>query len=673
MRGQWIGTVKATPLTDLLPLAGLRPGRLGSFGPCPACGEAHRGSDDKRGACGMAGDRRGWTCHRCHVKGDALDLLAWAQHKAPSGDLSPAQWADLREWCVQQSLTTEREASPAPRVRALDVLLGGSTRKAAQGHTRPTEATTGPRQGAGTPEPPDGLTAPTEVEGGRGPFAWREGLAEDCAVRLWEHPDGQAVLAYLRDERGFSEETVEAWGLGCIMVRGEPWLTIPLKDEAERVVNVRFRSVPPARKQYRVCPGRPLPLFGSHTLGNDLGGTVIITEGELDVVALWQYGATVSVVSGTAGAGAWKDEWLDQLEPYSGFTLCYDNDEAGEAGARAFAEKMGLDRCSRAVLPRKDAGECLRDGVPGESVFRVLDRAQPMFGIGFRDVASYEPEIERLLTNPEELMGRTTGSARLDKCLGGLRPGLMVVSGDTGHGKTTWATWLLWEQARAQVPVMVTSFEQRPVGTVQKLLRMQLGADFTQVAQPDRAAALQALGQMPIHMLDHYGQLPAVELMQAVRYAVRRLGVKAVLVDHLGFLLDSDAHDKVSQIEGVIRALAITAYSLRCTIILVCHPKALPPGHERITINDIKGASAIKQDASEVVIVQRDPPRNKASKGQPARPWPAAWIHFDKVRSEFGVPGSRAQLAFGPLSCRYADEWDDTPEGSAGLLLVDPT
>ena len=668
--------VKGHSLPQLLPLVGLQPGRLQSFGPCPACSQAHRGREDRRGACGMAGDKRGWNCHRCGVKGDALDLLAWTQCRVGSASLTPPQWGDLREWCEQQGLADPQDRTEAPPVRNLGSLTDRLLHAGEGRRDRRQDDAPGAAQAAPDPDTTQGTGGPTGATGATGdggPFAWRVGLAEECAARLWSDPwqaGATEVLQYLRDGRRFTDETIKTWGLGCIMVRGEPWLTIPLRDESERVVNVRFRSVPPTQKAYRVCPGRPLPLFGSHLLGNDLGGGVVITEGELDVVALWQYGLTVSVVSGTAGAGAWKDAWLDQLEAYSGFTLAYDNDDAGQAGAQAFADKMGLDRCSRAVFPRKDAGECLQHGVPSESILRVLDRAQPMFGIQFRKVSAYEADIERLIANPEELMGRTTGSARLDACLGGLRPGLMVVSGDTGHGKTTWATWLLWRQSLDDVPVMVTSFEQRPVGTVQKLLRMQLGGDFTQVTTPARADALEALGKLPIHVLDHYGHLPPEELMQAIRYAVRRLGVKVVLVDHLGFLLDAEAQDKVSQIESVIRALAITGYALGCTIVLVCHPKGLPQGAERVTINDLKGASAIKQDASEVVIVQRDPPRVK---GKNPRPWPAAWVHFDKVRSEFGVAGSRALLAFGPLSCRYADSWEGTPEGRAGALLVDPS
>ena len=644
MKAQWIDTVKNTRIPQLLPLVGLTPGRLGSFGPCPACSEERRSKGDRRGSCGVHADKRGWKCHRCNVKGDAVDLISWTHLGGSSRELTKEQWADLRDYCEKLGLSDATQRTAAPAVNSVNALLG---------RTRSRKPASPPAE-------------PPQSSGGGGPFAWRDGLAEECAAALWKDRSSE-VLQYLREGRKFTDETIKEWMLGVIMIRGEPWLTIPLRDESERVVNIRFRSVPPARKTYRVCPGRPLPLFGSHSLGNDLGGNVIICEGELDVIALWQYGLNSSVVSGTAGAGAWKDEWLDQLEPYSGFVLCYDNDEAGEAGAKAYAEKMGLDRCSRAVLPRKDAGECLQAGVPSESIVRVIDRAAPMFGVGFKKVSEYESDIETLVSNPDKLKGISTGSSKVDKCLGGLRPGLMILSGDTGHGKTTFATWMLWQQARTGVPVMVTSFEQRPVYSIQKLLRMQLGGDFTKVSVEDRAAAMGALGRLPIHVLDHYGQMSAVALMQAIRYAVRRLGVKVIMVDHLGFLLDSEGSDKVSQIESIIRALAITGYSLDCTIMLICHPKGLPQGQTRVTIHDLKGSSGIKQDASEVIIVERAPPKDK---GKNKRQYPATWIHFDKIRSEFGIPGSKAFLAFGPFSCRYADTWEETPEGRSGALIV---
>ena len=168
---------------------------------------------------------------------------------------------------------------------------------------------------------------------------------------------------------------------------------------------------------------------------------------------------------------------------------------------------------------------------------------------------------------------------------------------------------------------------------------------------------------------DRFGQIEPKVLMSSIRYGARRLGVKMVLVDHLGFLVSPDADDERRTIEAVIRALALTAYTYGVTIFLVCHPKTLERGQTVPTMNDFKGASAIKQDASEVIIIERDPPRPNA---KPPRDWPAAIWHFTKVRSEFGIPGSKATLAFGPLSCRYADAWELLPDASGGQLLIVP-
>ena len=1018
----WIANVKSRTLTTVAPTLGLRPMRMNSYGPCPACSESQRGSDDRRGAIGAAKDKRGWRCHRCNVKGDAVDLIAWVKYGKGSSDLTGGEWHEIRDWCSDEGWCDSAAAGGEGRAKTRSA---GSLVQGLMGQDR--------RRDRSPSVPSD--SPPKERSGNGGPFAWREGLAEECAIRLLgasrsvatelperlnPEPDAcaDAVMQYLQEGRMFTLDTIKEWGLGCIQVKGEPWLTIPLRDHSERVVNVRFRSVPPAKKAYRVCPGRPLPLFGADRLGMDLGSPVLVTEGELDVIAMWQYGYQVSVVSGTAGASTWKDEWLDALEAYEGFTLLSDNDDAGNAHAKAFAEKIGLDRCSRAILPRKDAGQCLIDEIPVESVGRCIELSQPMFGIKLKRVDAYEGDLQRLIDNPEELVGRPTASKAINRSLGGWRPGLIILGGDTGQGKaqpvdepvltpsgkwvpigslspgdkvvavdgkptkvsgvfpqgvreirevefsdgtrvrcdrehlwsvrtdthvrrgqagkvitideiasslrgdggryrwrvpladptdrpdtdlpldpyvlgvllgdgsttrravvftsadsevidgvrarlpaghrmsvsdtpskarrcniaagtadrnqvthalrglgvwgkrardkfvpetylmgsvnqrlellqglmdtdgyastkgwcifttsseklaqgvrdlahslggstrtntkiptyryggkkhqgllahnvivvlpnglhqrmftierkrdrikrvwkpmrkivavhdagkaecvciavdhpkhlyvtrgwivthnTTAGTWACWEDCRRGTPTMITSFENRPVAAIQKLLRMQLGGDFLRVTPDERREALRELGHMPLHVVDHYGQIEPKVLMESIRYGARRLGVKMVLVDHLGFLVSPDADDERRTIEAVIRALALTAYTYGVTIFLVCHPKTLERGQTVPTMNDFKGASAIKQDASEVIIIERDPPRPNA---KPPRDWPAAIWHFTKVRSEFGIPGSKATLAFGPLSCRYADAWELLPDASGGQLLIVP-
>lgn len=668
---RWISTVTGSlTVLAVAPSIGLRSGPLRSLGPCPSCGEARRGTGDRRGPIGLTPNERGWKCHRCDATGDVIDLVSYSIGKRRFRELGEQDREAVRG--LFERLGALPPAEQRPRVRPVAEVRGGAPRMRTE-----TRAPSEPEEQA--PEP-----------GGGGPFSWREGLVEEAEAAL-RSPEGVEALAYLTETRRFSDETIREWRLGAHLVRDgagrivERWVSIPLRDDTGRIATVRFRSVPgpclrcsgsgcgackqtgEVRKGYRVCTGRPLPLFGAHRLSGDHALPVIVTEGELDVIALYEYGVRVNCVSGTAGAAAnWPEEWLDLLEPYGSFLLAYDGDEAGEAGADKLSDALGRYRCSRVRLPRKDAGESLAAGDPAAEIERAIDRAEPMLAIKFRRPGGWGTEIEALITRPDALRGLRTGSVKLDEAVGGLPSGLVVVTGDTGHGKTTWVTWLLREQARMGVPVLVTSFEQRPVGTVQKLLRAEVGGDFTKVSQREREEALVRLDALPILLLDHYGETTYEQVRDAIRYARRRFGVRVVLVDHLGFLARGAGEHERQRIEEIVRGLALIGVNDDVSILLICHPNRLSKQQQRrIQIGDLKGASAIEQDAHLGLVVERLDPSSQ-------RGFPAAMVHVDKCRSEFGAPGAKVLLAFDPLSCVFGDRWEDTPSGRAGLKVVVP-
>ncbi len=687
----WIEGVKTLGFAAVAAQLGIGGGRMRSWGPCPACGATQRGGSDRRGPIGTSGDQ-GWKCWACQEHGDVLDLVAWVEVRRSTRGLDDGGWREVRAACERRGWVDAAAPGrpPVPSVGALADALVGSTQPSADARQRrlakmlrnrrvdAVEATDA------RPAPP-AEAAPT----GGGSFAWDPGMADACAAALWE-PDGAPVLDYLRAGRGFTDEAIRHWRLGALLVRDagrvvERWVTIPLVDAGDEVVNVRFRSVPgpcPAcdaagcqrchggqvKKAFRVCPGRSLPLYGVAQLGNDLGAPVVIVEGELDVVALWCLGFDSNVVSGTAGAGTFasKAEWLDQLEPYRGFLLAYDDDEAGDKGADALAAKLGRYRCQRVRFPPKDVGDWLVDGRTGDDVEAQFAAARSMVGVDVLSVDAYAADLEQLIDRPEELIGRTTGSAKLDQLLGGLRPGLTVVTGDTASGKTSWSTWLCLEQARRGVATVVTSFEQRPIGTVQKLLRAQVGGDFTRCTREERAAGLQSLGRLPLWIVNHRGHIPAATLVDTIRYAGRRLDAKVALVDHLGFAVDPDIDDDRKAIEALVRALSILGEHEGITILLVAHPNNQPSmQRRRVSMSDLKGASAIRQDAHDVLVIERLTPTQN-------RPWPATAVHGDKIRSEFGLVGGRVTLAFDPLASVYADRWLDTPAGLRGVVPTLP-
>ena len=665
----WIEQASSASVLEVISALNLIHSTRVGLTPCPSCGEEVRGSEDRRGPVGVRGDGKGWRCFRCDAAGDGLELATLVWTGSRLRELTPEQRSQVRDkaaamgWCDAE----DQGGGPVPRMgsgsrRSRSPLPDPGWKVTRPGSTKATKAV----------EPPSP---------GSGPMDWQPDLPERCVAQLWG-PEGAQVLAYLQG-RGFRESTLRDWGVGAHLIRDrsgrvvEQYVAIPVPRRDGVGVMVRFRSVPgpclhchgsgcrrcrgtgEVRKVYLRTPGADSVLFGVHRMDPDPSTTVIITEGELDVLALYQYGITSNVVSGTAGAGTWREEWLDTLEPFQHFILAYDDDEKGHAGAEKVAKALGLTRCSRAILPRGDAAECLQDVVSQAEVHAALDNASPLMDLHLSKAGHYFQELEELIANPGALRGLPTGSTKLDQGIGGWSPGLVVVTGDTAAGKTSAATWMGLEQALRGVPVLLTSFEQRPIGTVQKLLRARMGGDFTRYTRDQRRMAMAALDRLPLYLLDHYGNLNTTQCLQGLDYAVRRLGVRWALVDHLGFLVHG-AEDERRAIEQAVRDLATFAVQREITVVLICHPNNLSVVQQRrVQLGDLKGASAIRQDAHMGLVVERLLPGRVVKH-------PAAAVHVDKCRSEFGMQGARLVLYYDPEACVYADTWEDTPMGRAG-------
>lgn len=679
----WLDQVSSVQIPPVAGKLGLSSGRGRSWGPCPKCGAAKRGSDDERGPLGLTSDGKGWACHAgCGAEGDLADLVSYQTVGERFRDAQQDQRAEVRKACAAYGFWVD---SNPHGLNGLDDVEKMIRRKTPADQV----VTTAPLV-----EPADKGDGLSRV------FSWRPEFPAKAFELLWNDPDCAPVLDYLRTGRGLPDETIRAWGLGAIALKQQGRVTdrfvvIPLVDATGTPINLKFRSVPgpclhcspdgtgtgpgcrrceksksgpgTVPKIYRACAGRPLPLFGGDKLSP---GPVIVVEGELDVIALDAYGFRGNVVSGTAGAGHdWPDDWLDRLEHHSHFTLALDNDAAGDAGVVKLAEKFGKYRCSRAKLPRKDAGECLTDGVSPGQVRAALDNAIGMVGIELVTPDAFGAEIEALIKNPSVLKGLQCSIPAINEAWGGLTPGLHIFSGETGMGKTTLTTFLLWDLASLGNPVLLTSFEQSPVQTATKLLRMELGGDFTKRTEAERLAALTQLKHKRITIANKYGDVTDQEVIETIRYARRRRGIRVAMIDHLDFVIRfrRKGEDEREAKERVVRELATIGVQDDIAIILIVHPNNQASVQQRrVQMGDLKGASAIRQDAHSCVIVDKVPPTNQ-------RPFPAAALFFDKIRSDFGTgSGTQRILAYDGLSCQYASRWEDTPSGKAGITVVIP-
>lgn len=637
---KWCSKINSKGFSAIAKKFNMSEGRMNSWGPCPSCGAIKRGKTDSRGPIGVTPNGKGWQCFSCKVTGDVADLVSFHVTDRKVAEAGKAGNIDISRWLIDNNFASTTDYKPSPK----ESLKFGY-------------------------KSPPTITPPNSYND----FKWSPELPIKYHDQLFT-PAGNPVLQYLLTERKLSLEVIKEAKLGCMWIdkngQREYWLSIPHVDKTGEFCNIRFRSIPPAKKQYRVCGGRPMVLYGAESL-TAKDQQVLIVEGELDVLSLRTYGYFTNVVSGTSGATAnWPDEWLDQLEDFQQFLLWYDGDQAGDDGSYKLAKKLGLYRCFRIRTNAcNDVGEALEKGMTGDEVDNILGNPESLLKTNLKKVDQFADEIEHLIKNPHTLIGMSTGSNKLDQVLGGIMSGLWIVTGDSGHGKTTWATWMLWQQALRGTSVMLTSFEQKPIGTVQKLLRAYIGGDFVKASEQERRDALTFMSGLPMRIFDHYGDLKFDHLLECIRYSARRHDMKIVLVDHLQFLVTNskrEGEDERLTIERIVRKFATVAVQDDITIMLICHPNNVNVTQQRrVKYTDLKGASAIRQDAHVALVVERLDVSEDCG-------FPATAIHVDKVRSEFGVNGSRCIMAFDKDACVYADTWEDTPAGKAGKKVFIP-
>ena len=159
----------------------------------------------------------------------------------------------------------------------------------------------------------------------------RELLQSKLHRAIWESPG----LRYLQ-ERGLYEDTIIRWGLGWNGSR----VTFPLCDDQGRVVAHTGRVIDDSKPKYKnssnsAIYNKSAMVFGLSMAKEEIikSRSVVICEGQMDVIRCWQEGLTNMVaVSGSALTGQMVERII-RLTRAKRITLCFDGDQAGTAAA----------------------------------------------------------------------------------------------------------------------------------------------------------------------------------------------------------------------------------------------------------------------------------------------------------------------------------------------------
>lgn len=503
-------------------------------------------------------------------------------------------------------------------------------------------------------------TAKAKLATDDGPEAWHRQLLETPAALEWLATCGGPLKG-----RGLTRETVERFHLGLHKdgdggPKDRRWLTIPYYHDGQAAL-VKERSIGGPKDFRRSPAGAPSLMFNADAIAGGCSH-VYLCEAEIDAISLEQLGFSPAVAA-SAGAGAFPDEWREQLEAVENIVICYDNDamdetrtdgkNPGEDGARKVAEELGPWRCFRVQLPRKDVNDCLTyyGATAADEIRKAMVAAKRMGGTG---IVSIREACEELLADPLAAdPGLQTEWDGLNAAIGGIRNELIVVTGDTEAGKTTFCNALMLGLAKSGAPALMISPEMTRKQIARKQMSMYAGKSFFLMTDDEKRAAMDGLGELPIHAGHFEGMVGLKVVEKTLEAFVRRHRGRVAVIDHLDFVMDWSARDERHEINRVVLELQGWPAKYGLSIILVAHPtknrvNQVTGKSRRITRDDIRGSAAIKQMAMTILSLDR-------VGGSRLK------VYDEKVRWDgIRVPGA-VLLEYDPRTMRYVEVEEDEP------------
>lgn len=241
-------------------------------------------------------------------------------------------------------------------------------------------------------------------------------------------------------------------------------------------------------------------------------------------------------------------------------------------------------------------------------------------------IEGMDASYERLTTISDTAYVPSTGVRELDDMTAGLPPGLMVLAGRPGMGKTTAAWRFMRGAAEGGWGVHMESFEMNndalrrraAVDLVRErraiayeMLRLDRRRGLTKGDWDAVRAGYEALKELPI-TVDDGGGKTLRDVVQSVRAARRqherkgrRLGL--VVLDHLGHIRLPGKNNTAVEVGDVCRELVGLAKELQCC---VCLCVQLNRGVEirpnrRPQLSDLRDSGRIEEDADTVVMLLR--------------------------------------------------------------------
>ena len=400
-------------------------------------------------------------------------------------------------------------------------------------------------------------------------------------------------------DRGLSKESLEHFGIkiGLSEVDGvTPTSHFYPYYKGDELKGFKCRVIE-GKKFFSIGSVKDVDLFGWHQAVLSGGKKLFVTEGEMDAVALYQIFRAVNkgtkyesnipaIVSLAHGSGSAVKELLKHREMifmhFKEIVLVFDQDKPGEEAVEAVL-KVFPEGVSVAHLPRKDANQCLLEGVSKAAYNAVaFNSVKPkntrlVLADSLFEEAKAAPAIG--YPWPWESVTKKTRGIRLGETI--------YIGAGQKQGKSeivnTLAAHFIKELGW---PVLLAKPEESNKKSVKLVAGKLVGKIFHDPNVPfdeeayDEACDLMRNKLFLINLYQHLGW----ETLKADIRAAAMEGCKAVFIDPITNLTNGiNAADANTKLQEIAQELSAMALDLNIVIFIFCHlrnPNVGTP-HER--------------------------------------------------------------------------------------------
>lgn len=483
---------------------------------------------------------------------------------------------------------------------------------------------------------------------------------------------GEKHVEYLKT-RGLTEETIKAYKIAqCVVWNGEqevPGMAFPyIRDDECLFIKSIGIDRPTGKKVIGASKDSEPCLFGWHLMASD-SRTLVLTEGEIDCMSLHQIGLDCVLSVPFGGGTGNKQQWIDyeyhRLDRFEDIYICMDSDEAGQKAAHEIAQRLGIERCYLVKLPYKDANDCLKNGMTSDDLLEVFSKCETFDPDELKNSLEFMESVWTLQTSPEQYLFESA-YPELNDMFKFREAELTIINAQNGHGKSQLANGIMLEGIRQGVDCFAASMEFKPEVFLRRLYNQIMCSSFWKRDEFESSANL--LNER-LWMYNVTGTAKTKKLIETMRYAAKRYGVKVFLIDSL--MKCGLGEDDYNGQKDFVDQLCDFKNKYSVHILLITHSKKIENEDKPTGKMDVKGTGAITDLADNVITIWRNKPRervlSKIESGEPLtdkekdlEKTPSAVLTLCKQRNADGKEGAIG-LEFDNKSMQYYSQAVGSP------------